>query len=105
MEPFTAQIRDGKIVLEIDARRFVADAARDPANHLVVVDERQFLDFAVNHLFTLSHSIDEEGARVSWWLRLTQALGKAAAAANRGMRRGERLVSTCGCDPEEHDGG
>lgn len=104
MLPFTASRRDGKIVLEIDERRFISDATRHAPDSLTVVDPDAFLKFALANVFSLTHDIDDE-ARPSWWLRLTQALGNAAASTNHGVRRGEAVIPTCGCDPEEHDGG
>lgn len=105
MPPFTAYRRDGKIVLEIDEQRFVADAVSGTAHELTVEDRQAFVEFALKHLFTLTHDVDENGAHPSWWLRLSQALANAAASAGRGVRRGEPVGATCGCDPEEHDGG
>lgn len=105
MQPFTAYRRDGKLVLEIDERRFLADATRSSDERIAVVDRDAFLEFALKHIFTLTHDVDQDGAHPSWWLRLTQALANAAASSNRGLRRSESVAATCGCDPEEHDGG
>jgi hypothetical protein len=105
MESFTAHRQDGKIVLELDEQRFLSDAAHEAADNLQVVDREQFLEFALKNLFTLTHDIDRDGVPTSWWLRLTGALGKAAAATNAGVRTIYQEVPTCGCDPEEHDGG
>lgn len=105
MEPFTARLRDGKIVLEIDVQRFLADASGNTGDELTIVDQQLFLEFALRHIFTLTHDVDENGAHPSWWLRLSETLAKAAASANAGVRRRESVVATCGCDPEEHDGG
>lgn len=105
MEPFTARRSDGKIVLEIDEQRFLADATREAGDPLRVVDRERFLRFALENLFTLTHDLDRDGATSSWWQRLSEALGKAAAATDAGVRAMYREVPTCGCDPEEHDGG
>lgn len=104
MQPFSAYRRDGKLVLEIDERRILADATSDAADGLSIIDRERFLNFARENVFSLTHDIDDE-SHPSWWQRLTQALAKAAASTDHGVRRGESLVPTCGCDPEEHDGG
>jgi hypothetical protein len=100
----TATRRDGKIILEIDEREFLSQAMGSDEN-LRVLDREQFLKFAVANVFTLTHDVDHDDLRVSWWKRLSESLGKAAAATNQGVRRDAVAVSTCGCDPEEHDGG
>jgi hypothetical protein len=104
MPTFTASRRDGKIVLEIDERRFLADAV-GPDEELRIVDREQFFGFALTNVFTLTHDVDHDDQRVSWWKRLTESLGKAAAATNHGVRKNTVASPTCGCDPEEHDGG
>jgi hypothetical protein len=96
--------RDGKIILEIDEREFIADAIGADEN-LRLVDREQFLRFALTNVFTLTHDVDHDDLRVSWWRRLTESLGKAAAATNHGVRKDAITEPTCGCDPEEHDGG
>jgi hypothetical protein len=103
MQPFTATRRDGKLVLEIDEHHFITDALGDRT--LSVADQRQFLDFVCRHIFTLTHDVDDTGATPSWWTRLSQALALAAAEAHQGVRRRLVVEPTCGCDPEEHDGG
>ncbi|ACB73320.1 hypothetical protein [Opitutus terrae] len=105
MEPLTVTRRAGRIVLEIDENRFLADALSNPENHLSLADRQAFFDFVAKHLFTLTHDVDENGAHPSWWLRLSQALANAAASARQGINRAEAVAPTCGCDPEEHDGG
>jgi hypothetical protein len=104
MPSFTASRRDGKIILEIDERQFLADAIGADED-LRVVDREQFLGFALRNVFTLTHDVDHDDIRVSWWKRMTESLGKAAAATNHGIRKSAVTVPTCGCDPEEHDGG
>lgn len=104
MPSSTATRRDGKIVLEIDERRFLADAM-GAEDDLRLLDREQFLQFAVANVFTLTHDVDHDDLRVSWWKRLSESLGKAAAATNHGVRRDAVAAPTCGCDPEEHDGG
>lgn len=105
MPPFLASRRNGKIVLEIDELQFLSDALRRGEGSLSLVDRDAFLEFALQHVFTLSHDIDANGAHPSWWQRLSEALGNAAASAGRGLQRSEIPAPTCGCDPEEHDGG
>lgn len=104
MPPFSsAYRRDGKIVLEIDEPHFVKTAL-DGSGALRLVDRERFLHFALENIFTLTHDLtDDEPA--SWWQRLTESLAKAAAATGQGMAEAEAEVPTCGCDPEEHDGG
>jgi hypothetical protein len=104
MSSLNASRRDGKIILEIDERQFLADAIGSDEN-LRVIDREQFLRFAVGNVFTLTHDVDRDDVRVSWWKRLTESLGKAAAATNHGIRKDAVAAPTCGCDPEEHDGG
>jgi hypothetical protein len=105
MDRFTAYRRDGKIIIELDEGQFLQDAVRNDADELSITERDRFLEFALNNVFTLTHDVNEIDQRTSWWLRLTQALGKAAAANGEGVRRTEAAVPTCGCDPEEHDGG
>lgn len=105
MTPFTASRRDGKLIIEIDERDLLASAAGDPDNNLRVTDREQFLRFVTANFFTLTHDLDRDGHRASWWQRLTEALGKAAAATDQGVRQNQVAAPTCGCDPEEHDGG
>ena len=105
MPSFTASRRDGKILLEIDEQQFLADACGSSEPDLRIVDREQFLRFALSNIFTLTHDVDNDDARVSWWKRLTESLGKAAAATDHGARRYAVAAPTCGCDPEEHDGG
>lgn len=105
MEPLTARRLNGKLILEIDEQQFVAEATRNPANHLKVVDRDAFMEFVREHIFTLTHDVDFEGARPSWWRRLSETLAKAAASMNQGVRRNEVVQPTCNCDPENHDGG
>lgn len=105
MQPFSATRRDGRIVLEIDENEFVAEALGDASRALAVVDREQFLRFALENVFSLTHDLDRDGSRTSWWLRLAEALGQAAAATGSGLRSLERPPPTCGCDPEVHDGG
>jgi hypothetical protein len=100
----TASRRDGKILLEIDERQFLAEAMGADED-LRLVDREQFLRFALANVFTLTHDIDHDDLRVSWWRRLSESLGKAAAATQQGVRRDAVTAPTCGCDPEEHDGG
>lgn len=102
---FTAFRRDGKLILEIDEDRFLRDAVLDSSDTLSISEREQFLQFALDHIFTLTHDVNGIDLRTSWWLRLTQALGKAAASTGRGMRRSLARDPTCGCDPEKHDGG
>jgi hypothetical protein len=97
--------RDGKLVLEIDERAFLATVAGDLPGHFRVVDRERFLDFVSANIFTLTHDLEHEGLRTSWWQRLTEALAKAAAATGQGVQREAASQPTCGCDPEEHDGG
>jgi hypothetical protein len=104
MNPFTAHRHNGKLVLEIDERHFLAAATRQVGDNLTIIDSEIFLKFALNNVFTLTHDVDDD-THPSWWLRLTQALAKAAAATGHGVRRGEAVAPTCGCDPEEYDGG
>lgn len=104
MPSFNATRRDGKIILEIDERQFLADAIGSDEN-LRVIDREQFLGFALGNVFTLTHDLDGDDVRVSWWKRLTESLGKAAAATHHGIRKDAVTAPTCGCDPEEHDGG
>src|SRR5688572_2672677 len=104
MSPVTTSRREGKILLEIDERQFLADAMGSDEN-LRLFDREQFLQFALSNLFTLTHDVDNDDVRVSWWKRMTESLGKAAAATNHGVRRVSVSEPTCGCDPEEHDGG
>ena len=105
MEAMTAVRRNGKIILEIDEQQFMRTACDEPSNSLRVTDRERFLQFALSNVFTLTHDVDEIDQRASWWLRLSQALGKAAAATEQGVRRSETPAPTCGCDPEIHDGG
>jgi hypothetical protein len=105
MESPRATRRNGKIVLEIDERTFLHDAVRTGTDSLAVTDPDKFLQFAANNILTLTHDVNELDQRNSWWIRLTQALAKAAAATDQGVRRIEAPAATCGCDPEEHDGG
>jgi hypothetical protein len=100
MNSFTAHRRDGKIVLEIDERDFLADAMLEKSENLTVVDPDRFLSFALAHLFTLTHDIDEE-SHPTWWQRLTQALAKVAASTGDGVRRIEAAVPVCHSDPEK----
>jgi hypothetical protein len=104
MSSFNASRHGGKIILEIDERQFLADAIGSDEN-LRMIDREQFLRFALGNMFTLTHDVDRDDVRVSWWKRLTESLGKAAAATNHGIRRDAVTEPTCGCDPEEHDGG
>lgn len=104
MDPFTAYRRDGKLVLEIDERHFLANATRHLGDNLTIVDPEKFLNFSLTNVFSLTHDVDDD-TNPSWWLRLTQALAKAAAATGHGVHRREVVAPTCGCDPEEHDGG
>jgi len=105
MEPMTAYRRDGKIVLEIDEQQFLHDATKRESDSLTITERERFLQFAVDNMFTLTHDVDEIDQRASWWLRLSQALGNAAASMDRGVHRAEERSPTCGCDPELHDGG
>ena len=105
MNPFTASRRDGKLILEIDEQRFLRDAVLSATDRLSITDRERFLHFALDNIFTLTHDISEMDLPTSWWLRLSQALGKAAASTNQGVQRFETPVPTCGCDPEEYDGG
>jgi hypothetical protein len=104
MSPLTASRRDGKIVLEIDERQFLADALESHED-LRLVDREQFIRFALANIYTLTHDVDHDDLRVSWWKRLTESIGKAAAATSHGVRKDTIATPTCGCDPEEHDGG
>lgn len=104
MPPFTAHRRDGKLILEIDEQRFLADATGAAGSSLRVLDREQFIRFALANIFSLTHDV-QDGSRASWWQRLTESLGKAAAATGEGLRQDEATPPTCGCDPEEHDGG
>ena len=105
MQPPHAFLRDGKLVLEVDQQQFIADATRGFRAPLQVSDPEQFWAFVLQHVFTLSHDVDESGAHPSWWMRFSEALGRAAASAGAGVREFARIEPTCGCDPEEHDGG
>ncbi len=105
MQSVTIRRADGKIILELDEQRFVEEAVHAAGDNLCVVDREHFLRFALKNLFTLTHDLDRDGAPTSWWQRLAQALGKAAAGTNAGIRTIYHAVPTCGCDPEEHDGG
>lgn len=105
MPYFTASRRDGKIILEIDEHHFLAGAIGAEDQDLRIVDREQFLRFALANIFTLTHDVARDDLRTGWWQRLTEALGKAAAATNQGVRQSVLVVPTCGCDPEEHDGG
>ena len=102
MSPFTAHRRNGKIVLEIDERDFLAGATREKSENLAVVDPDRFLNFALTNLFTLTHDINDE-SHATWWLRLTQALAKVAASTGDGVRRIESAVPVCHCDPDKKD--
>jgi len=104
MDRFTTTRREGRIILEIDERQFLADAIGS-AEDLRLVDREEFLRFALANVYTLTHDVDQDDERVSWWKRLAESLGKAAPATNHGVRRDTVTVTTCGCDPEEHDGG
>ncbi len=105
MEYFTTSRRDGKIILEIDEQCFLAGAAGAEDQDLRIVDREQFLRFALANIFTLTHDVARDDLRASWWQRLMESLGKAAAATNQGVRQNALAIPTCGCDPEEHDGG
>lgn len=94
---------NGKLVFEIEEERFLADATAG-APDLRLIDREEFLRFATAHLFTLTHDI-QSGAPATWWQRLAETLGKAAAATGHGIQHGRVIEPTCGCDPEEHDGG
>lgn len=91
--------------MEIDEQEFLRLACADSSDSLRVTDRDKFLAFALGNVFTLTHDVDEIDQRASWWLRLNQALGKAAAATQQGVHRSETPAPTCGCDPELHDGG
>lgn len=105
MQPPKAELRDGKLVLEVDERQFLADALGRYDHEFTVVDRAQFMAFVRQHIFTLTHDIDDTGEHPTWWVRLSEALAQAAAAARRGVQEHRVAVATCGCDPEEHDGG
>ena len=68
MPPFTAERRNGKLVLEIDESRFLADAVGDSSANLRLVDREQFIRFALKNVFTLTHDIKDD-ERATWWRR------------------------------------
>ena len=105
MPSLNASRHNGKIILEIDEHQFLADASGSANSELRIVDRDQFLQFALSNIFTLTHDVDNDDTRVSWWQRLAESLGKAAAATDHGVRKYAVATPTCGCDPEEHDGG
>ncbi len=92
-------------MLEIDLQRFLTEAFAQDGADLALVDRKEFLEFVCNHAFTLTHDVDELGEHPSWWRRLTEALARAAAASGRGVRERQAIEPTCGCNPEEYDGG
>ena len=81
--PFRAYRRAGQLVLEIDEHRFCADAFLQ--SHSRIIDRDAFLAFACDNLFGLIHD-DDEACHPTWWLRLSQAIGEAAAEAGAGVR-------------------
>ena len=105
MDSFTATRRDGKIILEIDEEAWIRDALSGHGDALRVTNREQFLSFALQNIFTLTHDLDDIDQRNSWWLRLAQALGKTAGSVEAGVHKSEAPAPTCGCDPEEYDGG
>lgn len=105
MDAFTATRRDGKIILELDEQTWMRDALSGPGDALTITDREQFLRFALQNIFTLTHDVDDIDQPNSWWLRLAQALGKTAGSVEAGVHKTEAPVPTCRCDPEEYDGG
>ncbi len=85
--PFRAYRRAGKLVLEVDERRFCADAYLQSSSR--ILDRDAFLAFACENLFELLHDDDDGGCRPTWWLRFAQALGEEAANCGAGVRRND----------------
>jgi hypothetical protein len=82
--PFWAYRHAGKLVLEIDERRYCTDAFLQSQSRLL--DRDAFLAFACENVFELLHDDDEHDCRPKWWLRFSQALGEDAANCGAGVR-------------------
>jgi hypothetical protein len=85
--PARAYRRAGKIVLEVDERRFCADAFLQ--SQARILDRDAFLAFACDTLFELIHDDDDAACRPTWWLRFSQAVGEEAANCGAGVRRND----------------
>ena len=104
MQPFSAHRRAGRIVLELNEDAFLDFATRGAADHLRIADRETFLRFALDNIFTLTHDVRDEKP-ATWWQRLCESLAHAAVETKQGVNEHHRVAPTCGCDPEEHDGG
>lgn len=82
--PFLVYRRAGKLVLELDERRFCADAFLQSQSR--ILDRDAFLAFVCENLFELLHDDDDYGWKPTWWLRFSQALGEEAANSGAGVR-------------------
>ncbi len=100
MQPGSIRRENGKLHFEIEERALLASANGD----LRVVDPDAFLEFVARNFFTLTHDL-RGGKRATWWERWCESLAKAAASTGHGVTDRHVPEPTCGCDPEEHDGG